>query len=90
MPAFENIRFVATEFVTGMVILGMHLVEVGGRRTTVVCGEDQQRVVGQAVFVESLHDLPDGVVDLHDKVTVEIDASQSYDVDNQIVFYMSE
>ena len=75
VTAVENVGFVAAEKVGGVVTFGEEAGEIGLRRAAVVAGDDDEGIVGEALFFEFVQQLADGVVGLHDEVGVVIEAA---------------
>ena len=75
MAAFEDIGLVSAEHVTGVVPLGNQFVEFGLRRAAVVAGDQDQRIVAQAVLIQRGEHLADGSVGLHHKIGIGIQAA---------------
>ena len=72
MAALVDVGFVAPEVVAGVVTELLQLREVGLWGAAVVTGDDQQRILREALFVEGVHDLSNAVVGLHHEIGVRI------------------
>src|SRR4029079_19807289 len=74
---FKDVCFVTAQRTARVMTVGSQFVELGLWRTTVVAGEDDQRVLLELVPLEGRENLAHGCVGLHDEVGVRIDAALS-------------
>ena len=75
VAAVPDVGLVAAELRAGEVALFFEGGCVGLRRAAVVGGEDDERVGGEAVFVEGGENVSDDGVGLHDEITVGAEAA---------------